>query len=555
MNATFVSACWGKVMADGNKVSNSSLVRPVANQSDSIVRTVSQAAFEIRGDTPFEKAIEEAVTWMRERNPVIPEEALLGGPFDVGGGGDAPAQAVDLQFQGGRIWAASLDVPDQAIVGRTWVTEITVGEANGRVHFGSRLINVTKRSDPPFMPTLPALNRRIVKKLSAHADSLKLTEVSLRVQTPSEVDELIALLDDPKRQLPVVVISDAGKSSQFAPPDAVANRLAGACHVFSISEEGGWELTKRFGKALSVFGGAARIYWPRFQSDISDPFDHPLWLTREGATLEARRDALVARVLSSAVHGRQQDYPRFNAVREVAAEQAIERMRLTGTSVELNKLFEEENARLTRELSALRSEFDQWLEDADETERRAEREVSELKWELGRARAQNESLRAALSSGIELKRDILSSADHFDEWSKANLSTNVWIAPKAIREFHKNCQFENLDLISSVLFLLDDVYVPMRVSGDSNLFSTYRSKLADLGCSDQPCFSNRGDIKRYPEYSVMYHSVRFWCEDHIKFGGGTDPRRMFRIYYSWNEVDGVLIIGSLPNHLDNKLTN
>ena len=72
---------------------------------------------------------------------------------------------------------------------------------------------------------------------------------------------------------------------------------------------------------------------------------------------------------------------------------------------------------------------------------------------------------------------------------------------------------------------------------------------------DQPCFSDKGSIKAFPEYAVTYCGDKYWCDQHIKFGGGTDPRKFFRIYYYWDKDEQILLIGHLPTHLDNNLTN
>lgn len=329
-----------------------------------IIRPVSQVSFEIGGATPFERAVCEAAIWMQNRNKAIPQAALDGVPFDVGGGGDAPARAVVFEFDSGRLWAASLDDPDKSVVGRTWVTEVTVAEQVGRVLFGARLINVTRGADESFVPSLPGLSRQIVSLLPASADQIGLSELARRVVTPDDVDDLIALLDDPTRKLPVVAVADGASRERFATPDAIAKRLAGASHVVSLDPEAAWELTRRVGKALSVFDGAARFYRTGFASDRSDPFEHPLWIAREGTTLDGRTDLVVARVLSDGVNtGRTDDYPRFNTIRQAVAAKAIQARRAAASNTDLSRLFEEENQRLTDDIKAIRDEFDQWLEE------------------------------------------------------------------------------------------------------------------------------------------------------------------------------------------------
>ncbi|WP_146217951.1 MULTISPECIES: hypothetical protein [unclassified Caulobacter] len=521
-----------------------------------MIRSVSQAMFQILGEAPFEAAVREAVAWMRKRNLSIPQVALEGQSFEVGGGGVSPAQAVNLTFEGGRVWAASLDDPDKQVVGRTWVTEITVGEREGRVLFGTRLINVTGRGDDPFVPSLPGVSRQIVGRLPSRADEMDLSERAWRVVTPDQVDDLIALLDDGGRTLPVLVISDAISRPPFVLPDVVAGRLAGAAHVVSLHNQAAQELISRWGKQLSVYDGAARLYRPGFWSDKSDPFEHPLWMSWYGGNPNSRADFLVARVLSSVVASSRNDYARFDVVRQAAAANAISKIRNTASDTDLSHLFEEENQKLTDELRAVRAEFKQWMDDFDLNERNVEREIGEIKSELARARAQNDSLRLAIASGLPVKtRDNLESIPDIGVWSRDNLTTNIWIAPKAIKEAEKRGVFEDPKLIGDALIMLDELYVPMRRDPGEDRRATYEAKLAELNCQDQPCFSNPGSIKSFPEYSVVYQGQKFWCEHHIKYGGGADHRRFFRIYYHWHEGEQILLIGHLPTHLDNKLTN
>lgn len=522
-----------------------------------IIRSVSQATFEISGDGAFEQAIREAVIWMRRRNPAIPWGATEGGAFEIGGGGHAPAQAVTLQQDGARIWAASLDDPDKTVAGRTWVTEVTVAEQAGRTLFGTRLINVTRGEGSAFVPSLPGISRQIVNLLPATADQLSLTDGARRVATTDEVDELIALLDDPARQLPVLVVADALDRPLFAAPNLLAKRLAGACHVISLDAEGAWELTRRIGRQLSVFDGAARLYRSGFFSDRSDPFDHPLWIARAGSSQAERTDLLVSYVLAASITtSSKDDYPRFDAIRHFAAAEAIASRRATASDTDLSQLFEAENERLAEEYRTLRNEFDQWLDSAESDGARVEHEIAELKSDLARARSQNDSLRLALTSGrLAAMRAPLSDYSEFETWARDNLSTNIWIAPKALKEIEKHGIFDDPSTLGEALYMLDELYVPMRRTPGDDKHAAYHSRRVELRCEDEPCFKRRNDIKQFPEYQVIYQGEKYWCDEHIKWGGGTDPRKYFRIYYHWNADDQILLIGHLPSHLDNNLTN
>ena len=129
------------------------------------------------------------------------------------------------------------------------------------------------------------------------------------------------------------------------------------------------------------------------------------------------------------------------------------------------------------------------------------------------------------------------------------------LAPKAIRETEKNTEFEDIALFSNALLMLKDLFVPMKRSPGKERRDAYEARLEELSLTYLPCFGQKGTIKRFPEYRVDYQGEQFWCENHIKFGTGWDPRNRFRIYYYWHEEDQLLIIGHMPNHLDNMLTN
>jgi hypothetical protein len=399
--------------------------------------------------------------------------------------------------------------------------------------------------------------RQLIGRIESLADGLRLSEIAQRVATEEALDDVVALIDDQSRQLPVVVIADGADRERFAAPDAVARRLAGAAHVYSIDVETAWALTRRFGKPLSVFDGAARFYRPGFNADSADPFEHPLWIPRANSAPEARADIIVDRVLATSISaGTGREYPRFNVIRQAVAAQTIQTRRQTSTDADLSRLFEEENSRLDAELKALRAEFDQWLDEADSSSFESERVIAEMKSEVARIRAQNDSLKMALANGGQAPaREPLRSYADFEEWAAKNLSGNIWLAPKAKKEMEKSANFDSPEVIGNALLMLDALYVEMRRNPGFENKKSYDIKLEELGCVDQPCFTDRNAIKSFPEYAVTYQGERYWCDFHVKFGGGTDPRRFFRIYYHWLEDEQILLIGHLPSHLDNKLTN
>lgn len=519
------------------------------------IRSVSSVAFGIGGADAFERAVRASVAWMRARNPSVPGDALRGVPFDIGGGGTPVARAVALEIEDGRIWSGSLDDPDRAVFERTWITEITIAERAGEAHLGTRLLNATGRVDEPFTPSVPRLVRDVIRDLPCHADGEILRDDERVIASGQEVDQLCALLERPSRRLPVIVLAEGVTRQPFSSLEKLTGRLAGAAHVVGLSDACTPLLRRRVGNDLAVFNGAVRMYRPGFRADDADPFDHPLWvLARDRPPGEGA--PVVARVLASGVSKGTTDYPRFEAVRQGAAARDIAARRADSSDQEMATLYEAENEALRAQLDALRTEQNQWLADAEAERTAAERRIAELRVESRGHQARADALRAALREGSQpQERAPLSDFADFGAWADANLSPNVWISPKARRAAEREGAYRRPEEVGEALALLDDLYVPLRRQPDQRLNEAWESRLKEAGLALAPCFTRPGDLQRFPEYSVVHRGERRWCDLHLKRGGGTDPRSMFRIYVGWVEEEGVLVVGHLPSHLDNNLTN
>lgn len=522
---------------------------------DERIRSVSQVTFEVVGKDAFEACVRKSVEWMRGRNQKIPSEAANGVPFDIGGGGDLPAKAVVYDFDSGRVWAGILDVLDTSVVGRTWVTEITIAESGGRVHFGSRLLNVTRGEDVYFHPTLPNITKDIVNLGIAESSGVPISSKHVEILRDDDLDYMLSVIEDPYRSIPVVVVTQSSSGFSVAEVDRIAHKLCGAAHVFNISPEIVQLFTKKYGR-FSVFGGGARVYSPEFDIESDDPYDHRLWIFKDESV--DRTNSICAYVIQSSVLrlGRN-SYPRFEEIRQASAARALKSERNLHTEKELMRMYEEENARLEKEIRKLRNEIDAWIDEFESERIDLNRKLNEVLNENYRYRTRFDSIKYS-STSSSFDEDVfepLTDYKNFSEWLSKNISPNVWVSSKAIKEMEKNCNFSDPKLIGETIKLLDDYYVKMKLIPGVENRKLYRDKLVGLGLSDQPCFANRSSIKNYPEYSVVYNGDKLWCEDHIKYGGGTDPRKMFRIYYCWSDEDRKVIVGHMPTHLDNTLTN
>lgn len=530
------------------------------------VRPVSRISFEATDRDAFERCIELSVDWMTEpprkgrppRSGIdLPTGARTGEPFDVTDVlGANPAKAIRIDAADGSLWVARLDWPD-ADCPRSWISEFFVERRAGRrVRFGAQLTCVMRDHCPPFEPTRPRLVRSVLEGLACEADGQPLADViePTRVQ---DIPEIVDLLYRPDRRLPVLVISEgtAGRSGLAA--NRLSKRIGGAAHIVDLTDEASWELTRAVGKRMSVFNGAVRLYNPGLSEESEDPFSHPLWLGREGGVDSLQRQ-ISDRVLTAAFLRENNDYPfhRYSKVRDIATRRVLKQ----GTGSELDQL--------KSELELLREEASEHSEDRDvwqslaqsEQDKRieVEREVEELKAEVVKLRSKSEALQngyqeRAASADPVADRALLS-YDDLEDWSEEVLGDAVYIHPTAIKDCRKNGHANMLSRIEKSLLIMRDHMTPAR-RGEDGHKEEARKKLLEIGMNDSACFVDREEAKRRPGYSVVYGGGSRVLYDHIKYGNGYDNSNQIRIYYFWDDEAKRHVVGKMPSHLKNNMTN
>ena len=176
--------------------------------------------------------------------------------------------------------------------------------------------------------------------------------------------------------------------------------------------------------------------------------------------------------------------------------------------------------------------------------------------------SENDNLRAKIRA-VSLQRggvaltttEPLSDFSEFPTWSAAHLGDHIEVLPRALRDIEKYGVTEWIETFYQTLLCIRDYYVPMRRDGGLELKKKFEDRCFELRIEESGCFSQKGDIKAFPSYRVRYGSEYVWLERHFKYGAGYDLRRMFRIYFYWDDVNNVCVIGHAPTHMDNNNTN
>lgn len=531
-----------------------------------IARPISRCSFNLTDTAAFEKTIEACVEWMAPKaGGNLPVEALRGEPFDLVGQYQAnPCRAVRLDVPDGAVWAAWLsEFSDGQADGsppRNWITELFVERRAGEmVRFGTQLSFLGRPDDRDFILTRPRLVLDILQGLSAEADGQPMQEVPAQIGE-ADVDEFEALVYAQGRRRPIIALSQNADGNYLVNPLQVARRLSGAAHVAELDVNASWALTKSVGKQMSVFGGAVRVYMPGLTADDEDRFRHPLFLPPLGMRAGQFVDMLASRLLPLTLRDVSHERPflRFSEVRAAAATMPTRR---GGGQAERISDLELANSALNQRVEAL--EVDLQSADAlndDEVKLRLDVEAreEELKNEIEILKRR---LTAALSAQPELVPQEeapareLETYEDLPDWAEEVLAGSVVIMQPALRDCRKNGSDNMLRRLESVLLILRDEYVPARRSKSREDRAAAEASLQRHGFEDTPCFANRDDASKWNQYSVVYKGDRTVLYDHFKNGNGTDNSSQARIYYHWDEEDGVLVIGKMPSHLPNSHTN
>ncbi|MFT4913093.1 MAG: hypothetical protein ACI9YM_001681 [Brevundimonas sp.] len=534
----------------------------------SLIRPVSRIGFDVTDRAAFDSCVQLAVQWMEEaprrgKRPrsgiALPPEAKRGESFDVSDVlGANPTKALRLEASDRLLWTARLDFPDPEQP-RSWVSEFFVERKIGeRVRFGAQLTCVMRSECAPFEPTRPRLVQHILESLSCEADGRSLSDTIVPTDV-RDVHDLIALMYQPDRRLPVIVCSAGEGADPELSATRLAKRIGGGAHIFELTDDASWELSRSVGRRMSVFNGAIRLYNPGLTDDAEDPFDHPLWIGQSRSSKSLQRQ-IADRVLRTAFLNENPERPfhRYARVRELATRRVLEQR------------VGDEADQLKAEVALLEEQSVEYLEERDtwqslaqaEQDRRvaAEREVERLKLEVKRLEAKAAAIQFGYASSSDNEPDVssdrkLDSYADLEEWAEEVLRDAVIIHQAALRDCRKNGHPNMIERIEKALIIMRDYMTPSRRSNDVALRDEGERRLGELGMRDSGCFVNRDEARKSPGYSVNYEGDSRVLYDHIKYGKGYDNANQIRIYYFWDEDRKRHVVGKMPSHMKNNLTN
>jgi hypothetical protein len=211
--------------------------------------------------------------------------------------------------ESGGVLRTSLTETD-ATAGRTWITTATAITTPAFRGYWVDVECVTERDE-----RIPIAAPRLVRMILAedgtpHRGPVPISTRRRRIVRGHDIDELLELLSNPDRDLPVVVFSPdlrAGASleSNIAVNDEraslAAEILAGLARVYLLSPGGAVQFNEALPEGLRVYGGAVRAYLPGFTT-ADDPYRHRYWGLWSLRQHPRRAGQLIAQHLSRLQH-------------------------------------------------------------------------------------------------------------------------------------------------------------------------------------------------------------------------------------------------------------
>jgi hypothetical protein len=510
----------------------------------------------VQSDEGFLGVVGTCLAWIATKVGDLPEEAAGGAPFSAARGVSSVRTAASPSGKG-RFWGALLRQQDGASPDRTWTVEVCVGEdESGGIRFGARTSLVSPDGSLHGQRDLPRVVREILDAHTAADASRPLSDVACDYLGEAGAASFRELVFHQGRRLPVLAISASGGATA-AEVEEAARRLAGAAHVVTLDAGAASSVAATLGSGWSLQPGSAQLYPPGADPESAGPGNPAIRRDRirgaaGGASGFARLVAdLVLRdtetlFADEGILDFEACLDRASALGRSAADAEGEAAGVIPR--EFVERHREEVERLRRD----KEDIAELLHSVGDDIRQAEDENIEA-WARNAALASEvERLRRALGNAkAPLPADKPKNVEEICAFAETGLGAGVVALPKAVRET-RGTRNVNVERLYECLVFLRDFYVPMR-RGEIE-WKAYERALAMRRFEEGSCFAQKGTSQSFLGYTAHWKGRKVELDRHLKWGvGATDT--MIRVYFHYDEAEQVAVIGHMPGHLDNFLTN
>ena len=455
--------------------------------------------------------------------------------------------------------------------GTAWYYDLALVREDDRLIFGMKIDTAFGADVKALQANLPLVESLLGCGLLAQGRPV--TANLWQVNTPEDVEELLALLEDPRRSLPVIAVSAVNwKAWRFTPhapgylvnASYLADRVKGYAVVAQITFRGAYALTDAVGKTWSVFDGACRTYFPKVDFDNGSPAHNPfnlkdkIWFWEyEGERGERGFTSYLIDTVHRVASTSRTDWTGLYFVpdaRILAAELEMAHAAHLANAPERELAMQNHIAALQRKLQTAEDENADWLGELE----KATEEAEYYKQENIALRSRLDALRAHLirQNGESPDKEIPIPDNYkvMGEWVKEHLAGRLVLLPRAERAASK-AEYTEVGMVYRALLILANEYRDSRMGTGTD--KAFRDALAQYGMdfsgSIDKCRAGQEGEAYYVNYPIGT-SQRVFLQFHLERGNRHENRYCMRIYFFWDEDTNQVVVGWLPSHLSNRIS-
>lgn len=462
---------------------------------------------------------------------------------------------------------------------RFWITEAEVMNMNEELMIGIK--NSYTSTEPDNSLTafgIPVFLRKLQSNCFL-MDGCGRTGKLRKIVSEKELDELFDLIMDSSRKLPVIVISQDNrvikdnieffedKEGYLVDGEKLAKKLELRAHVFYLPIEFQEEWTKAIGMEWSVFNGAIRTYNSNASFNGTEYYGHPYilpnkilamdYVTKDGKICvggQAFRHILVHRIEEDNARRRIE----WNKIgHKFYFNKSMEQYKDTKTRIGIdderkeyykeldieNDQLREENIDLSNKINIAESEVDQM--------RKENQKYVSINY-ANQMRIRNLEKQIQEIRGKKAEIEYPTEYSQIPQWVETHFRGKIELSNRALRAL-KEAVYCDIELVGKALELLATEYFDLKLGvGDK---AVYDAKLKELYLKDEQAISKVSAGEQGEEYYIKYNGQKKKFDKHLSKGDGRDPRKCLRIYYFWDDETNMVVIGSLPYHLNIRSSN
>lgn len=499
----------------------------------------------------------------------IPESAFSGESFQVRTSDSCGIDCLAMRQR--LLWAARMSYlrDDDANHRRHMIYDLSLISNNGNVEFGIKVTaeHILGRQ----IDFVPQLIFEVADQLGlCHNQGSPVDGKPISIEDETQIEELFDLVTDPRRSLPVVVISEINsfswrnnnrnQPSYILNASDLARYLRGFALVVQLSYDAAKEWTLRVGRSFSVYDGAIRTFIPHTNFLGSSFKDHPGMFKDQIVNYQFKEQRGAKAYFAFLVH----------SIRRQTAyiEQSWKNMYFLPEALQLKREIDiymsalpqrpstakvEKATAVKRKLNAMECALKEKMERIAELETLQETSKSEnleLQSHIEHLNLMLSPTSGNFSSRVE-KPPIIVTYENMAALCRTEYAGKLHLLKRAERSLEK-AQFESPELVFLALGLLANEYRDARLGKQP--MDIFIEKCLPYGITLSATRKSRSfdpnDIYliAYPPNTKELQPLKY------QLCRGKSPKRKYRmrIYFIWSENDKLVVVGDLPQQLGEK---